>query len=72
MLPFARSLSADSWPLWFTLRRYSMQESTIAMKNNDCESEFRYLLDGITWQNDRQADKYVSNVYGSENSVAFV
>lgn len=38
----------------------------------DCEYEFRYLLDGITWENDPQADKYVSNVYGSENSVVAV
>jgi 1,4-alpha-glucan branching enzyme len=38
----------------------------------DCEYEFRYLLDGITWENDPQADKYVANVYGSENSVVVV
>lgn len=33
---------------------------------------FRYLLDGLTWENDPQADKYVENVYGSENSVVVV
>jgi 1,4-alpha-glucan branching enzyme len=38
----------------------------------DCEYEFRYLLDGITWENDPQADKYVTNPYGSENSVVVV
>jgi 1,4-alpha-glucan branching enzyme len=30
--------------------------------------QFRYLLDG-TWDNDWQADAYVANPYGSENSV---
>lgn len=38
----------------------------------DCEYEFRYLLDGVTWENDPQADKYVSNVYGSDNSLVAV
>jgi 1,4-alpha-glucan branching enzyme len=30
---------------------------------------FRYLLDGERWENDWQADAYVPNVYGSEDSV---
>jgi 1,4-alpha-glucan branching enzyme len=38
----------------------------------DCEYEFRYLLDGITWENDPQADKYAASPYGSENSVVVV
>ena len=38
----------------------------------DCDYEFRYLVDDITGENDPQADKYVSNVYGSENSVVAV
>ncbi|HVO92647.1 MAG TPA: isoamylase early set domain-containing protein [Terriglobales bacterium] len=37
-----------------------------------CEYSFRYLLDGITWENDPQADKYAANPYGSENSVVVV
>jgi 1,4-alpha-glucan branching enzyme len=31
--------------------------------------EFRYLLDGAKWQNDEQADRFVTNEYFSENSV---
>ena len=38
----------------------------------DGEYEFRYLLDDITWENNPQADKYVPNPYGSENSVVVV
>jgi len=33
------------------------------------EYQFRYLIDGEEWQNDWHADKYVPNIYGSENSV---
>ena len=33
------------------------------------EYEFRYLVDGTVWHNDWYADKYVTNVFGSENSV---
>jgi hypothetical protein len=31
--------------------------------------EFRYLIDGVRWENDWDADAYVSNAYGQENSV---
>ncbi|MFK0571407.1 isoamylase early set domain-containing protein [Endozoicomonas sp.] len=30
---------------------------------------FRYLLDGADWENDHQADDYVANPFGSDNSV---
>lgn len=30
---------------------------------------FRYLLDGQEWENDYQADQYMPNEYGSDNSV---
>ena len=37
------------------------------------EYQFRYLIDGTNWENDRDADKYVPTVYGdSENSVVVV
>ena len=37
------------------------------------EYQFRYLIDGSTWENDDCADKYVRNPYGdSENSVVVV
>ena len=31
--------------------------------------QFRYLRDGEVWMNDNQADAYVANPYGSDNSV---
>lgn len=31
--------------------------------------QFRYLIDGVTWQNDWHADSYVPNPFGGENSV---
>jgi 1,4-alpha-glucan branching enzyme len=40
---------------------------------NGREYQFRYLLDGTTWENDWQADKYVMAGVGStENSVVVV
>jgi hypothetical protein len=37
------------------------------------EYQYRYLLDGKTWENDFQADKYVPSPYGAcENSVVIV
>lgn len=33
------------------------------------EYEFRYLIDGEKWENDWQADKYVTSPFGVENSV---
>jgi len=35
--------------------------------------QFRYLVDGTKWENDRQADRYVPSPYpGAENSVVEV
>jgi len=37
------------------------------------EYQFRYLIDGSTWENDLAADKYVRNEFGDcENSVVVV
>ena len=33
--------------------------------------EFRYLIDGETWENDWEADGYTKTPYGVENSVVF-
>lgn len=33
------------------------------------EYEFRYLVDGETWENDWAADNYVATPYGVDNSV---
>lgn len=31
--------------------------------------QYRYLVDGQTWVNDNAADAYVSNEFGSQNSI---
>jgi hypothetical protein len=37
------------------------------------EYQYRYLIDGKTWENDFQADKYVPSSYGAcDNSVVIV
>lgn len=36
---------------------------------NGREFEFKYLVNGIDWQNDSQADGYKANGFGGENSV---
>ncbi len=36
------------------------------------EYQFRYLIDGNVWENDDEADKYVTSPMGSENSVVSV
>lgn len=36
------------------------------------EYRFRYLLDGKKWENDWNADKYVTNTHGTEDSVVIV
>lgn len=33
------------------------------------EYQFRYLIDGESWENDWEADKYISTPFGTENSV---
>lgn len=35
----------------------------------DQEFHFRYLINGDLWDNDHQADNYVANDFGTENSV---
>lgn len=44
---------------------------TINLERNG-QYQFRYLLDGLRWENDRQADKYAPNDYGGDNSVVVV
>lgn len=35
------------------------------------EYQYRYLIDGLVWENDWEADRYVQSPFtGSENSVA--
>ncbi len=36
------------------------------------EYQFRYLMDGVAWENDWAADAYAPSGYGSDNSVVTV
>ena len=35
----------------------------------ESEYEFRYLVNGEEWHNDREAERYVPNPHGSDNCV---
>jgi 1,4-alpha-glucan branching enzyme len=52
-------------------RRDGSFSLTVSLKPGN-EYRFRYLLDGERWENDRGADKYVANEFGSEDSVVVV
>jgi len=45
--------------------------TTISLKSGT-EYRFRYWVDGERWENDWAADKYLSNEFGSEDSVIIV
>lgn len=39
----------------------------------ECEYQFKYLVDGASWLNDSEADKYVNNgITAEDNSVVVV
>ncbi len=45
--------------------------TTVALESHR-EYHFRYFLDGERWENDWNADKYVPNHHGSDDSVVIV
>jgi 1,4-alpha-glucan branching enzyme len=45
--------------------------ATVTLESNK-EYHFRYFLDGQRWENDWNADKYVPNRHGSDDSVVVV
>jgi len=45
--------------------------TTVSLKSG-AEYRFRYLVDGERWENDWDADKYLPNEFGSEDSVVVV
>lgn len=56
----------QSHPL--TARRGGRFSRTISLDANS-EYRFRYWVDNERWENDWDADKYVSNEFGTEDSV---
>jgi 1,4-alpha-glucan branching enzyme len=49
-------------------QRNGLFSATVSLKPNN-EYQYRFLLDGVTWANDPQADRCVGNEYGGENCV---
>jgi 1,4-alpha-glucan branching enzyme len=43
-------------------------EATVKLDPN-AEYKFRYFIDGSKWENDDQADAYVSNEFGTDDSL---
>lgn len=43
--------------------------SVLLELEKDRAYQFRYLVDGQEWFNDRQADQYVANPFNGDNSV---
>lgn len=50
-------------------RRKDGSFSTTVTLEAGREYRFRYLLDGERWENDWEADAYLANDFGSEDSV---
>lgn len=50
-------------------RRKDGRFSTTITLETGRDYRFRYLVDGERWENDWEADAYVPNEYGSEDSV---
>ncbi len=62
----------NGWNIYATpMRRLKNGSFTVTIDlEPNREYQFRYLLDDETWENDGEADKYVSHPYGDgENSV---
>jgi hypothetical protein len=52
------------------MRRYSEGSSKVSVTLKPKKRyQFRYLLNGERWENDWQADEYVPNQFGTEDSV---
>jgi 1,4-alpha-glucan branching enzyme len=65
----------NGWNIYATpMRRLKSGGFTITIDLNiNKEYQYRYLIDDMIWENDWQADKYVSSPYGDcENSVVVV
>ncbi|MCD6520231.1 MAG: isoamylase early set domain-containing protein [Anaerolineae bacterium] len=54
--PLVRSNVDDTWEITLELEKGKVYQ-------------FRYLINGNQWQNDWNADRYVPNPFGGDNSV---
>ena len=58
--------SQDSHPM--TRRKDGRLSVTVSL-NTEQSYRYRFLLDGSRWENDWAADTYVTNTYGTEDSL---
>ena len=52
--------------------KYSKKDQVYRAKvrlPKDKQFHFRYLIDNEIWENDHQADAYIANGFGSDNSI---
>jgi 1,4-alpha-glucan branching enzyme len=54
------------------LRRYKDGHFGVSINLAEGEYRYRFLLDGDRWENDWDADSYVANDYGTEDSLVKV
>ena len=60
----------NGWdPIKMSKRKKDGMFTTKVRFPKDGEYQFRYLVDGENWDNDPEADTYVANEHGTENSV---
>ena len=63
----------NDWDLESTkLKKKNGVYTTEVRLKPETEYKFKYLIDGETWENDYEADAYVPNEFGTEDSVVVV
>jgi 1,4-alpha-glucan branching enzyme len=51
------------------LRRYKDGHFAVSINLTEGEYRYRFLIDGKRWENDWEADSYVANDFGTEDSL---
>lgn len=63
----------NEWkPIAMTYSKASKAFRTKVRLPKESSFAFRYLLDDVEWENDYQADQYLPNDFGSEDSIVTV
>jgi len=76
--PGARNVSIvgdfNAWNIYASpMKKLKSGDFTITLElKPGKEYQFRYLIDDNRWENDWNADKYVTGPFGSDNSVIYV
>jgi 1,4-alpha-glucan branching enzyme len=58
----------DEGATLLTRRKAGHYSASLTLKSGR-EYRFRYLLDGMRWRNDEEADGFVANPYGTQDSL---